>query len=67
MVRPKRESAARILEVARRCFETYGYRRTNIAEIARDAGVAAGTQPSTPAPDTSVREPPSPAPASSRK
>jgi AcrR family transcriptional regulator len=29
--------------VARRRFETFGYRRTNIAEIARDAGVAAGT------------------------
>jgi AcrR family transcriptional regulator len=36
-------SAARILEVARRRFETFGFRRTNIAEIARDAGVAAGT------------------------
>jgi len=36
-------SAARILEVARRRFESFGYRRTNIAEIARDAGVAAGT------------------------
>lgn len=43
MVQATEGSAARILEVARRRFETFGYRRTNIAEIARDAGVAAGT------------------------
>ena len=43
MVQGKEGSAARILEMARRRFETFGYRRTNIAEIARDAGVAAGT------------------------
>src|SRR5262245_13975747 len=33
----------RILAAARRRFETFGYRRTGIAEIARDAGIAAGT------------------------
>ncbi len=33
----------RLLTAARRRFETYGYRRTSIAEIARDAGVAVGT------------------------
>jgi AcrR family transcriptional regulator len=33
----------RILAAARRRFETYGYRRTSIAEIARDAGIAVGT------------------------
>ena len=43
MARAVQGSAARILEVARKRFETYGYRRTNIAEIARDAGVAPGT------------------------
>ncbi len=43
MVQATEGSAARILEVARRRFETFGYRRTNIAEIARDAGVAPGT------------------------
>jgi AcrR family transcriptional regulator len=43
MARTTEASAARILEVARRRFETFGYRRTSIAEIARDAGVAAGT------------------------
>ncbi len=43
MARATEGSAARILEVARRRFESFGYRRTNIAEIARDAGVAAGT------------------------
>ena len=43
MARATEGSAARILGVARRRFETFGYRRTNIAEIARDAGVAAGT------------------------
>jgi AcrR family transcriptional regulator len=36
-------SAARIIEVARRRFALHGYRRTSIAEIARDAGLAAGT------------------------
>lgn len=29
--------------MARKRFESHGYRRTNIAEIARDAGVAPGT------------------------
>jgi AcrR family transcriptional regulator len=43
MVQATEGSAARILEVARRRFESFGYRRTNIAEIARDAGVAPGT------------------------
>src|SRR4029450_1342859 len=33
----------RILSAARPRFETYGYRRTSIAEIARDAGIAVGT------------------------
>ncbi len=33
----------RVLEVARRHFATYGYRRAGVADIARDAGVAAGT------------------------
>ena len=33
----------RILAAGRRRFETYGYRRTSIAEIARDAGIAVGT------------------------
>jgi AcrR family transcriptional regulator len=33
----------RILSAARQRFETFGYRRTGIAEIAREAGVAAGT------------------------
>jgi TetR/AcrR family fatty acid metabolism transcriptional regulator len=33
----------RILAAARRRFETYGYRRTSIAEIARAAGIAVGT------------------------
>lgn len=36
-------SRARLLEAARRHFERFGYRRTNVAGIARDAGVAAGT------------------------
>ena len=43
MARATEGSAARILEVARRRFENFGYRRTNVAEIADDAGVAAGT------------------------
>ena len=34
---------SRILEAAEQRFATFGYRRTGIAEIARDAGVAAGT------------------------
>jgi AcrR family transcriptional regulator len=34
---------ARILAAAQRRFESFGYRRTGIAEIAREAGVAAGT------------------------
>jgi AcrR family transcriptional regulator len=34
---------ARIVTAARRRFESYGYRRTSIAEIARDAGIAVGT------------------------
>jgi AcrR family transcriptional regulator len=33
----------RILEAAQRRFEAFGYRRTGMAEIAREAGVAAGT------------------------
>lgn len=33
----------RILAAARRRFEAFGYRRTGIAEIAREAGVASGT------------------------
>src|SRR5215831_8837191 len=33
----------RILEAAEQRFATFGYRRTGMAEIARDAGVAAGT------------------------
>ena len=33
----------RILEAAQRRFEKYGYRRTGMIEIARDAGIAAGT------------------------
>ncbi len=40
---PIADSAARILQVARRHFERFGYRRAAIAEIAREAGVAAGT------------------------
>jgi AcrR family transcriptional regulator len=34
---------ARILAAAAQRFASFGYRRTGIAEIARDAGVAAGT------------------------
>jgi AcrR family transcriptional regulator len=33
----------RLVVAARRRFESFGYRRTGIAEIARDAGLAAGT------------------------
>lgn len=36
-------SRARILDAARRRFERFGFRRTGVTEIARDAGVAAGT------------------------
>lgn len=36
-------SRARILAAARKRFEQFGYRRTSIAEIARDAGIAVGT------------------------
>ena len=36
-------SRARIQEAARRRFERFGFRRTGVSEIARDAGVAAGT------------------------
>src|SRR5262245_20494029 len=36
-------SRARVLAAARKRFERYGYRRTSIAEIARDAGIAVGT------------------------
>jgi len=43
MARATQGSAERILAVARKRFETYGYRRTSIAEIARDAGLAPGT------------------------
>ena len=34
---------ARILSAARKRFESFGYRTTGVAQIARDAGVAAGT------------------------
>jgi len=34
---------ARILTAARRRFESVGYRGTGVAQIARDAGIAAGT------------------------
>ena len=33
----------RILRAARRRIETFGYRRTSMAEVARDAGIAVGT------------------------
>lgn len=33
----------RILKVARKRFEQFGFRRTSVAEIAREAGVATGT------------------------
>src|SRR2546427_8650924 len=36
-------SRERILAAAERRFATFGYRRTGIAEIAREAGVSAGT------------------------
>ena len=34
---------ARILEAASKRFQSFGYRRTGVAEIARDAGISAGT------------------------
>ena len=40
---PDSSTRARILAAARRRFERFGYRRTNIAEIAKDAGLAVGT------------------------
>jgi AcrR family transcriptional regulator len=42
---PSRESAmrARILAAAQRRFEAFGFRRSGISDIAREAGVAAGT------------------------
>ena len=43
-LRPERTAVPdRILTAARRRFEKYGYRRTGMLEIARDAGIAAGT------------------------
>lgn len=44
-VAPAPDSATRerLITAARKRFETFGYRRTGIAEIARDAGLAAGT------------------------
>ena len=36
-------SRARILDAARLRFERFGFRRTGVSEIARGAGVAAGT------------------------
>ena len=35
----------RILVASRERFESFGYRHTSIAEIARDAGIAAGIDP----------------------
>jgi len=40
---PDSTARERIVASARRRFESFGYRRTGIAEIARDAGLAAGT------------------------
>ncbi len=40
---PTSLSQRRILEAARKRFEASGYRRSTIADIARDAGVAVGT------------------------
>ena len=42
-LQPIADSSSRIRQVARRHFERFGYRRTTVAEIAREAGVAAGT------------------------
>jgi AcrR family transcriptional regulator len=39
----EKSTRSRILAAARKRFETFGYRRTGVAEIAREAGVAAGT------------------------
>ncbi len=33
----------RVLEAAQKRFQSFGYRRTGVAEIARDAGISAGT------------------------
>lgn len=41
--RDVRGHAQRILDTARRHFERFGYRRANIAEISREAGVSPGT------------------------
>jgi AcrR family transcriptional regulator len=40
---PAQSPENRILEAARRRFEAFGYRGTGVAQIARDAGIAAGT------------------------
>ena len=40
---PDSRARARILGAATERFAAFGYRRTGIAEIARDAGIAAGT------------------------
>lgn len=40
---PDSATRERIVAAARRRFESFGYRRTGIAEIARDAGLAPGT------------------------
>jgi AcrR family transcriptional regulator len=40
---PDSATRERLIVAARKRFETFGYRRTGIAEIARDAGLAAGT------------------------
>ena len=40
---PRRVSEQRILASARQRFESFGYRRTSVAEIAREAGIAVGT------------------------
>jgi AcrR family transcriptional regulator len=42
---PAADSATRerLIAAARKRFETFGYRRSAVAEIARDAGLAAGT------------------------
>lgn len=41
--RPDSRTRARILAAARKQFAAFGYRRTGIADVARRAGVAAGT------------------------
>jgi AcrR family transcriptional regulator len=40
---PESQMRARIRAAAQRRFEAFGYRRTGIADIAREAGVAVGT------------------------